>query len=713
DRGPPHVLRGDDARRCRAHRADALGRVGAAPEVGVIVGEVDAELNRDGDHKCPDARPRPRATVMNRDGCADEHGRHGCRERRRPHRRPPHAGGRQRSDGHGGHLRALRKLGEVRLALLHVRVAPFLRLFAQVVEKRRVAGELLDPGQPVVRGVEAGLQQAQRERAQLEHAPAPPDGLLLELVERHDLVDEAHLQRLLRVVLLAEEPDLARLLLADAAREQAGAVPAVEAADARPGLAEARVVGRDRQVADDVQHVAAADRVARDHGDDGLRQAPDLDLEVQHVQAADALGVDVAVVAADPLVAAGAEGLRPGARQDHDADGGIVARRLEGADHLEDGRRAERVADLGPVDRDPGDAVPGVVEDVLVLARLLPPLNFQVVTPRAVTSTFCHRRRSLPLAGMSADPLAARARSSPKGLALIDRGDPPTPLTWAQLDAMAALWAHRLTAAGIVRGDRVAVADPAGARFAALLHACIRIGAVIVPLPSRGRDNELARLIAQARPRAVIRHGEVELHEAGMRAEGDLCLLFTSGTMGAPKPVRLTLANHRASARGLLESIGRRRDDTWLLMLSPHHVGGFAIYMRSVLHGQAVVSLPAFDAAAAIAALEDERPSLVSAVPSMITRLLDAGGERALSRPRAILVGGAPATSDQVREWVRVGLNVCPTYGMTETCSQVATVPPGRALELLGTAGFVHGQASVTIDDGVIGVSGPVVSPSF
>jgi len=314
---------------------------------------------------------------------------------------------------------------------------------------------------------------------------------------------------------------------------------------------------------------------------------------------------------------------------------------------------------------------------------------------------------------MSADPLAARARSSPKGLALIDRGDPPTPLTWAQLDAMAALWAHRLTAAGIVRGDRVAVADPAGARFAALLHACIRIGAVIVPLPSRGRDNELARLIAQARPRAVIRHGEVELHEAGMRAEGDLCLLFTSGTMGAPKPVRLTLANHRASARGLLESIGRRRDDTWLLMLSPHHVGGFAIYMRSVLHGQAVVSLPAFDAAAAIAALEDERPSLVSAVPSMITRLLDAGGERALSRPRAILVGGAPATSDQVREWVRVGLNVCPTYGMTETCSQVATVPPGRALELLGTAGFVHGQASVTIDDGVIGVSGPVVSPSF
>src|SRR5579871_564180 len=107
---------------------------------------------------------------------------------------------------------------------------------------------------------------------------------------------------------------------------------------------------------------------------------------------------------------------------------------------------------------------------------------------------------------MSSDPLAARARTNPKGLALVDRGESPTRLTWAQLDAMAGLWAHRLGTSGIVRGDRVAVADPAGARFAALLHACMRIGAVIVPLPSRGPEAERERLIAEARPRAVMRN---------------------------------------------------------------------------------------------------------------------------------------------------------------------------------------------------------------
>ena len=83
------------------------------------------------------------------------------------------------------------------------------------------------------------------------------------------------------VVLAAQEPDLARLLLADDARQVAGAVAAVEAADLRPGLPEARVVGGDREVADDVQHVAAADRVAGDHRDDRLRQAPDLHLQVE------------------------------------------------------------------------------------------------------------------------------------------------------------------------------------------------------------------------------------------------------------------------------------------------------------------------------------------------------------------------------------------------------------------------------------------------
>src|SRR5690348_668311 len=137
---------------------------------------------------------------------------------------------------------SFRKAGKVRLSLLDVGVASLLRLFAHVVEQGRVAGQLLDPGQPVVGGVHAGLDHAQRERAVLEHAPAPGHRLSLEVGQRHDLVDEAHSERLLGVVLLAQEPDLARLLLAHDSRQQPGTIASVEAAHLRSGLAEARVV---------------------------------------------------------------------------------------------------------------------------------------------------------------------------------------------------------------------------------------------------------------------------------------------------------------------------------------------------------------------------------------------------------------------------------------------------------------------------------------
>src|SRR3954451_4430248 len=152
----------------------------------------------------------------------------------------------------GGRSGALRELGEVGLAPLDVCVTTLLGFVGHVEEKIRVVRELLDARKAVFRGVEARLEQAQGERREGEHLAAPRDRLVLEPPEPHDGVHESHLERLLRVVLPAEEPDLLRLLRPDLAREEARAESAVEAADARAGLPEAGVVGRDREVADHV-----------------------------------------------------------------------------------------------------------------------------------------------------------------------------------------------------------------------------------------------------------------------------------------------------------------------------------------------------------------------------------------------------------------------------------------------------------------------------
>src|SRR4051794_11260801 len=144
-----------------------------------------------------------------------------------------------------GRSRSAGELVEFGAALLAVGVAPFLRLLGSVEEKVRVVCQLLDAGEAVLVGVEARLDQPQGEGGEGEHVAAPLHRLLLELLERHDGVDQTHLVGPLRVVLAAEHPDLLGALLADLPGEHGCSEAAVPGADAWARLAKARVVGGD------------------------------------------------------------------------------------------------------------------------------------------------------------------------------------------------------------------------------------------------------------------------------------------------------------------------------------------------------------------------------------------------------------------------------------------------------------------------------------
>ena len=221
-----------------------------------------------------------------------------------------------------------RELAEIGRPLFQEGIAPLLAFRRHVEERGGIARQFLDAGQPVGVGIEGGLQHAQRGGRELQHLPAPVHRDGLQLGQRHHGVDQPHRQRLLGIVLAAQEPDLLGLLEADGAGHQSGAEAAVEAADPRPGLAEAGIVGGDGQIADQMQHMAAADGIARHHGHHRLGQGADLALQIQHIEIVHALLVVVAaVVAADPLIAAGTEGQVAGAGQDDDADFRVHVRR--------------------------------------------------------------------------------------------------------------------------------------------------------------------------------------------------------------------------------------------------------------------------------------------------------------------------------------------------------------------------------------------------
>jgi len=347
------------------------------------------------------------------------------------------------------------------------------------------------------------------------------------------------------------------------------------------------------------------------------------------------------------------------------------------------------------------------------------------------------------------DPLAGRAAASPNKAAVIDASTGAV-TTWAELDEAAGAMAGKLREAGVRGGDRVAVVAAPGLEVIATLHAGMRLGAALMPMSPRVPARELSRALADAGPVLLVTPANFDaafvdrsrtqvttftalgaipadpVPGGDLDEVADVCVVYTSGSSGPPKGVRLTMRNCIASATGCAEALGMNGpDDRWLLTLGTHRVGGIAILFRSLLTGAAVVVVPRFAEATVVAAMR-HRPTLMSLVPAMLVRLVAHGAQRDLCALRAILLGGAPAPAASVRRWAGYGLPVCASYGLTETASQIAVVPPGEANRFAGSAGLVHSQARVSIlsEDaagqpdrgapvGEIVVSGPVLSPGY
>lgn len=184
-------------------------------------------------------------------------------------------------------------------------------------------------------------------------------------------------------------------------------------------------------------------------------------------------------------------------------------------------------------------------------------------------------------------------------------------------------------------------------------------------------------------------------------------IVFTSGTTGPPKGVRLSMLNLTAAASASADHLGHGPEDDWLLAMPLHHVGGLSIIVRQAYTGGSTTLLPRFDADSFAAAMKGE-VTMVSVVPTMLARLVAQGPFEGL---RAVLVGGGPIPDGLLEIAASAGLPVLPTYGMTETFGQVATLRPGSPLER--KAHPLPGVDFRTGVDGRIAVKGPQVSPGY
>jgi O-succinylbenzoic acid--CoA ligase len=283
-------------------------------------------------------------------------------------------------------------------------------------------------------------------------------------------------------------------------------------------------------------------------------------------------------------------------------------------------------------------------------------------------------------------------------------------LSWAALADRARRLGASIDRANAGTAAPVALRATNRAATAVALYAMFERGITVVPLHPRLTDAEAKALADDAGCALRLDDGALDALDArdvaedaaAVRTDRPLAILYTSGTTGTPKGAVLSREAFVASARASEANLGWREDDRWLLCLPLCHVGGLSVLTRCLFARKTVVLQRRFDERASLYAIEREGVTIASFVPTMLQRLIEADDGAALSKLRAVLLGGAASSSALLEACARRGLRVRTTYGLTEACSQVTTqsdrdftvVEQGCGAPLAGT------ELRVTRDDG-------------
>jgi malonyl-CoA/methylmalonyl-CoA synthetase len=294
--------------------------------------------------------------------------------------------------------------------------------------------------------------------------------------------------------------------------------------------------------------------------------------------------------------------------------------------------------------------------------------------------------------------------------------------------------AAKLTGAGILPGDRVAACVEKSPEAVILYFACLRIGAIYMPLNTGYTQSEIAYFLDDAEPAMFVGDGIVgqthtldditalpsaQITERPIFAPDMIAaMLYTSGTTGRPKGAMLTRTNLASNAVALMNAWAITADDVLIHALPIFHVHGLFIAINSMTAaGATMLFRPKFDPEDVIAQMP--RATMLMGVPTFYTRLLNtpAFTREAAASMRLFISGSAPLLAETHRQFeTRTGHAILERYGMTET--GINTSNPYHGARIAGTVGLplpgVEVRISAAEDDiGGIEVRGPNVFAGY
>jgi len=334
---------------------------------------------------------------------------------------------------------------------------------------------------------------------------------------------------------------------------------------------------------------------------------------------------------------------------------------------------------------------------------------------------------------------------------------PRHPLRYGEIDQASGRYLAVLRAIGVRPGDRVIVQVNKSPEAVLLYFACLRAGAIFIPLNTAYTAGERRYFIADAEPRLLVLRLEEasEIHNGpalltlGAEGEGSLphqaraaqahtdiapvgaddiaAILYTSGTTGRSKGAILSHGNLAANARALCAVWDWRRSDVLLHALPIFHVHGLFVALHcALLGGSAVIFRDRFEAGDVRRHLP--RARVFMGVPTYYVRLLDdpAFGARDCANMRLFISGSAPLLPETFAAFeARSGHRIVERYGMTE--AGIIASNPGSSDEsgrVPGTVGFALPGVSARVADetgapkapgevGILEISGPNVFSGY